>query len=932
MSDAESTSAASYLVGIDLGTSNCAAAFIDTEDQARAVRTLEVPQVVAPSEVASRETLPSCRYEAAPGEFSPGALRLPWSEDDPAWCVGAAARSLGDAAPERLVASAKSWLCHGGVDRTAPLLPWRAAADVPRCSPVDASAAYLAHFRAAWNHAHPRHPLEDQDVVVTLPASFDEAARELTIRAARAAGLPRIVLLEEPQAAFYAWLHHHGDGWEQQVGPGDAVLVCDIGGGTTDFTLIRVRRGAGDRLQFHRVAVGPHLILGGDNLDLALAQHLESQFGDAKLDPHEWSVLLHGCRKLKETMLAADAPESQSLSLPGAGSKLIGGARVAEAEREAVRRLLLDGFLPSAALDARPDRRRSGFQELGLPYAADPAITRHLAEFLALHADAGLREEDGEPSPLCDVVLFNGGFFASPLLRERVVEVLTGWRQEAGRSEPLRVLENDRLDLAVAQGAAYYGLVRRGEGSAISASLARSYYVGVQGAADAAQAVCLAPGETEPGQTIDLDEPRFLLTLRRPIELPLFVSSTRLADPAGAVVDVDPEQMTSLPPIRTVIDGGRKEAGDEQVEVLLSAGLTELGSLEVSCRAAADRRRWKLSFDVRSTVQTDRAAHRADAEAEGFVEQAAADSAFQVLESVFGAAGESAAGVVKRLEGCLDAPRGRWPSSLLRELWERLFELEAGRRHGADHEARWLSLVGYCLRPGYGFALDDWRVDQTWRLLSTRPLLHATPNVRVERLILWRRLAGGMTAGQQQALAEPLLAGAAAAIGRKGKSGGTNRHEAAESLRLLGALERLAPDAKIRLGDELVRRVRRETQHDLRDAAYWTIGRLGARRLLYGPLNAAVPPETAAAWATAVMDHPGAVGLRPLTVMQLARACDDRFLDVDDKLRSAVGDWLSREAAPEHYIRLVRQNDALDAEERSAVFGDALPLGLQLAV
>lgn len=930
---------ARFLVGVDLGTSNCAAAYIDLQDADRRIQTFAAPQIVGVHEVEARETLPSCRYEAAEGEFPAGAFRLPWGEGDAPWCVGQAARALGDAAPGRLIASAKSWLCHGGVDRTAPILPWRAAADVQRLSPVEASAAYLAHYRAAWNHAHPGAPLENQEVVVTLPASFDESARELTIRAARAAGLPRIVLLEEPQAAFYAWLHRRGGDWEGEIGPGDAVLVCDIGGGTTDFTLIRVRRNDAGAVQFHRVAVGPHLILGGDNLDLALAQHLEGRLGGDKLDPHAWSVLLHGSRSLKELMLSENAPATQSLTLPGAGSKLIGGARVCQAERDAVRELLVDGFLPRVALEERPQRRRSGFQELGLPYAADPAMTRHLAEFLSQHAGAGLREGDlaarGDRPALCDAVLFNGGFFASPLLRERMIETLKSWREQAGLAEALRVLESDRLDLAVAHGAAYYALVRRGEGSAISAALARSYYVGVQTAAAEERAVCLAPGETEPGQTIELDQPRFLLTLRRPIELPLYVSSTRLADSAGEVVDVDPDQMTPLPPIRTVVDQGRKDAGDEQVEVLLAASLTEIGGLEVRCRSANDDRCWKLSFDVRSTIQTDRAAHVAAAESEGFVEQAAATGAAETLRALFGDRRDPDAKpsrVVKRLEETLGVSRGRWPTSLLRDLWEVLYAAEAGRRRGPDFEARWLSLVGYCLRPGYGFALDDWRVDQTWRLLSTKPLLHAAANVRVERLVMWRRLAGGMTAGQQQAVAEPLLATAAAAVGRGGKSGGANRHEAAEVIRLLGALERLPPEAKLRLGEELIRRVRRESQRDLAEAAYWAIGRLGARRLLYGPLNATIPPDAAAAWARALTEHAGESDLRRLAMMQLVRACDDRFLDVDTETRERIADWLSRSAAPEHYIRLVRSPDRLDDQEQTALFGDALPLGLQLAL
>ncbi len=381
-----------YVVGIDLGTTNSAVTYVDTQETPWQVKVLLVPQLVAPGQVEARDTLPSFHYQAAPGEMPKGALRLPWSDRDPDWAVGVMARDEGTKSPGRLIASAKSWLCHSGVDRTADLLPWQGAADIERLSPVEASARYLAHIRDAWDAQFPGQPLAEQDVVITLPASFDEVARELTVEAAAAAQLPRVVLIEEPQAAFYAWVYKHKDDWQDKVETGHTILVCDIGGGTSDFTLINVRQSevtgeeAGERIQFHRVAVGDHLILGGDNLDLALAHHIERKLTDGgRLTPRQWDVLVRSCRRVKETLLGEDPPDRATVNLPGVGAKLIGGGVRAEVTRQEVCGLLVDGFLPAAALADRPTSGQSGFREFGLPYASDPAITRHLAAFLNAH-------------------------------------------------------------------------------------------------------------------------------------------------------------------------------------------------------------------------------------------------------------------------------------------------------------------------------------------------------------------------------------------------------------------------------------------------------------------------------------------------------------------------------------------------------------------
>ena len=926
-----------YVVGIDLGTTNSALAYVDTSAAKWQVTNFAIPQLVAPGQIEARDALPSFHYQPASVERSPGMLRLPWSKDEPQDAVGVYARDQGSLVPGRLVASAKSWLSHSGVDRTANLLPWHAAPDVERLSPVTASSRYLAHLRAAWDRQFPQHLLAEQDVVLTLPASFDEVARELTIAAAAAAGLPRVVLIEEPQAAFYAWIHNHATDWETLVSPGQKILVCDIGGGTSDFTLIRVRRGEGDKVQFHRVAVGEHLILGGDNLDLALAHHLEAKLtSGGKLDPRPFDVLVRMCRGVKELLLGDTPPESYSFTLPGSGSRLIGGGQQVEVTREEVQRVLLDGFFPQCELTDQPQRRRSGFQEFGLPYATDAAITKYLASFLSAHRHAG--DEGAEPASTAhdparpDILLFNGGVFESPEIRQRIVAMLKHWFGDSASYAPM-VLDNERLDLAVARGAAYYGMVRRGEGVKIAAGLARTYYIGFESTPPAA--MCLVPGSAEPGQTFDLAAQTFDLLVSQPVEFPLYVSSTRLADKPGDVMPVDREQMTPLPPIRTALRARRKQESPT-AKVQLHARLTEIGTLDLWCAEVEGDREWRLQFDVRSATETDRAAHEAAAEREGFIDEATWRQVADVLQGVFGPAGrESPDGLVKRLAKVLEQERTEWPSSLLRRMGELLLELDAGRRKSAAHEARWLNFLGYCLRPGYGLAVDDWRVNETWRLVQGK-LAHHAAHIRNEALILWRRVAGGLSPGQQRAVAEPLLAPVRALHRRLSTASARgditlSPQESNEAWRLLGSLELLPATLKLEMGQLMADLLPKKKLEPVRPALAWALGRIGQRVPQYGPLNTVVPASAAAQWLKVLQnlnsDDPQVL----MSVMQLARKTDDRYRDIDAGVRKQTIEWLTEHNAPAHLIELVRTGGELEAEEQGRAFGEALPKGLRIA-
>jgi molecular chaperone DnaK (HSP70) len=582
------------ILGIDLGTTNSALAVAGEGERPRAV---PIAQVVGPGEIAERPTLPSFLLLPGEREVPPAQLQLPWS-GPLRYAVGTFARERGAELPHRLVSSAKSWLCNPSIERTAQVLPFRGAqrelepeVDGERVSPVNASARYLAHLRAAWDAANPDEPAAEQEVLVTVPASFDPVARELTVVAAREAGLDRVTLLEEPQAALYAYLAARGDAWRKELAPGDVVLVCDIGGGTTDFSLIEVADEGGS-LALERIAVGDHILLGGDNMDLALAALAGKQLADAgkALDAMQQRALVHASRRAKEALLGAAPPASVPISILGRGSKLVGGTLKVEIARAQAEALLIDGFFPVVPAEARAERRRAaGLREMGLPYAHDPAITRHLAEFL------------GRFGKLPTAVLFNGGVMKAQRLQARVVELLRAW---CGRD--VRVLAGGDLDLAVALGAAHYGEVRRGKGVRIRGGTARAHYIGIESAMPAipgfpppVKALCVAPQGLEEGSSVELPDDELGLVVGENVTFRFFAAATRKDDAAGALIDADTDGLVELDPVEKLVPAeGERRAGD-LVAVRLEAHVTEVGTLELWCAARDGHGRWKLEYSVR---------------------------------------------------------------------------------------------------------------------------------------------------------------------------------------------------------------------------------------------------------------------------------------------------------------------------------------------
>ncbi|MBX3169712.1 MAG: Hsp70 family protein [Candidatus Eremiobacteraeota bacterium] len=576
------------IVGIDLGTTNCALAYVQDEG----VQDFAIPQLVAPDEVEARPTLPSYLYLPSQHEFALGSLSLPWDEVAE-FAVGTMARDEGSKVPDRLIVSAKSWLCNAQVDRQQPLLPWKSAEEVPKLSPVEVTTRYLRHLADSWRFSRTGGSLSEHSVFLTVPASFDAVARELTVEAAQKAGLENLTLLEEPQAAFYAWLEQMGEAWREAVKLGDHILVCDLGGGTSDFTLIRVDEDEG-QLSLTRLAVGDHLLLGGDNMDLGLAATVQARLRaeGQKIDSWQFQVLTHLCRNAKEKMLAADPLELCPLTIPGRGAKMLLGSTSSEIHRSEVEKVILDGFFPRVeSKDWAQRQRRFGLTELGLAYESDPAITKHLARFL---------HQGGEfikPT----AILFNGGVCKSPGVQARVLEVLNSWLDE-----PVKVLPNQDCDLAVARGAAAYGRARLQGGIRIRGGLPRSYYIGVEvarpavpGFAPPTKAICVAPQGMEEGTTVDLPGLELGLVLGELVEFPFMTSNQRTEDQPGQTVD-DWEDEDEIEQIATVTSILRSSEVDQPVvPVQLQTVATEIGTLELWCQQKGGSGRWKLEFEVR---------------------------------------------------------------------------------------------------------------------------------------------------------------------------------------------------------------------------------------------------------------------------------------------------------------------------------------------
>jgi len=938
--------ASRYLIGIDLGTTNCAVAYIDTGDAASGpspsgIRVFEVAQLAGPGEVCVAPLLPSFLYFPTEAEVSSGSVNLPW-EEHPSAITGIMARNQGALTPSRQVSSAKSWLCQSAVDRTANILPYEAGPPEPMVSPVEASARYLLHFRNAWNQqmaaedaANPQQLFENPEIVLTVPASFDEEARELTVEAARQAGLQHLTLLEEPLAAFYAWAAEHHDTLGRLLKDGELVLICDIGGGTSDFSLVRAHV-QGENIEFERTAIGEHLLLGGENLDLALARHVEQKIG-TRLSLRQQHALRVRCSAAKERLLSEQSLDRLPINILGEGRSVVGQMVSSELSRDEVSELLTNGFLPLTASRDMPRRTRAaGLREIGLPYATDPAITKHLAAFLwhAAVAMGGGKDsqtclDDGLPAERPDAILFNGGFCVPAVVRERITEAIgnwSGWRP--------KVLNHEVLSSAVAIGAAYYGRVRRGTGLRIKAGSARTFYVGMR-SEHGTKAVCVLPAGTNEGTTLPLLDREFSVLANRPVSFHLY-SLTLTHHAHGVIADLNPDEIHRHAPLVTLLRYG-KRLQQTELPVRLSVSFTEMGTLELWCESVNSPHRWRLQFELRRDAGAIGGSEYPALPVSTSIQHASRiseptlNSAVRLIHSVFSTSGALRSdpadppSLVGTLESVTGLKRESWPVETLRAFCDVLLEVADGRKLSPRHEVRWLNLFGYCIRPGFGDRNDNLRTNQSRRIYQAGLAFPQELQCQVDWLVLWRRIAGGLSTAHQQQLWHQLED---LGIGRKKPRKRLNSQVEHDGWRLLASLEHLPATTRAALGAELVRKLRKEPS----DSGWlWALGRIGARIPLYGSLHCVVPAERAADWINALLE------LRQLThemssaIIQLGKRVDDHSRDISPEvIRSAIARLKSAGIADDTFLRPLVEFTLPVRDDVVRTFGEPLPKGLKL--
>ena len=877
-------------VGIDLGTTNSAMAWIhESEAEDRdfpPVHIFETPQLVAQGRVEPRRTLPSFLF---------------LEDGQP---VGVYAREQGAIVPTRLVHSAKSWLSNPDVDRTAKILPWDSQETGRVLSPVEVSARFIAKFREEWDKSQGV-PLAEQDVVLTVPASFDEEARELTVMAARDAGIERLTLLEEPAAAFYSWIANNLAASRKKLFDGQIVLVCDVGGGTSDFSLIGVSR-EGDLVNFTRTAVGKHLLLGGDNLDLTLAWLVETKL-NVPLSIRQRSGLRRQCSAAKEKLLNDPTLKSVEITVLGTGSALIGKTLKSEILREEALELALEGFLPFTERGERPkDEKRSLFRELGLPYVSDPAVTRHLNAFL----------EPAGQAP--DAILFNGGFFIPTILQERVTEVVGRWYGK--RPE---ILENTELDLAVARGAAYYSYVRStGSGVLVRGGLPRTYYIGLGEMREGKfPAVCMVPRGAEEGAAVEVDNGALQLVANRPVSFRLYSSLTRSEDKLGDVLEfaAADSDLHMHAPLNAVIRFGKK-AEERLIPVKLGARLTEIGTLETWCESKISENRWRLQFELRKSA----AQQPAERKAAAVMSEQALAASLELIATVFSTTAKSPVEpqeLPAKLEQTMGLGRNSWPLAAIRQMADAFLAAADGRKKSPAYEVRWLNLAGFCLRPGFGYPGDDFRIEQARRIYAGGITYGNQVQNEIDWWIFWGRVAGGLNRNQQADVYQR-LSGNLLPRGSK-KPQRINAALLREMWRTAASLELLPIGTKTELGEALVKRVK---AGDFKESELWCLSRLGARKLFYGPINLVVAPATVARWVAAILNAPNAGD----AMASMSRRTDDPTRDLPADTRAAVRAKL---ASATHADRLlaVLEGEEQDDVALGRIFGEELPSGLVLA-
>ena len=911
---------AKFSIGIDLGTTNCAMAFVALDQAASQTEVFSISQPESITAFVEAPTLPSFLYWPLEEEKFPS----PEAKGD-RWIPGRLARKRAAESPGRVAHSAKSWLCHHAVDRGAAFLPWRSDEIPPdkRISPIQASALLLEYLRAAWEarFGQEGYSFNDQEITITVPASFDAVAQALTLSAAKKAEFPASVrLLEEPQAAFYCWLENNQlvKGTLRPI-TGHA-LVIDIGGGTTDFSLFEITAQTTDsEPRIRRVAVSDHLLLGGDNIDLALAHNLEPRLGGQQLSPAQWNSLVARCRDLKEQCFSDQSRDVFPIAVPGRGSSLLGGTLSSQITRSEILSIVLDGFFPDCRLDSEPVHAQAGLREWALPYAADSAITRYLAVFL-------------KGRPAIDTVLFNGGSLYPEVLRLRLLEQIGRWQNGA---KP-HMLINSEPSLAVARGAARFGKIIFQNSRRIEADAARSLYLEVHKKSDdhgkktSPTLLCVLASDTPTEKEVEIADAGLELRLNRPVRFQTFYSTRRLEDKIGQLVPWNERDFHRLPSLQTIASlSGRKVEGGDRLSVNLTVRINELGLLRIACASVHPliKETWPLEFNLRIDEAGDPSGNQIEMAGrfDPGVEPARLEAAKARLETIFsrplgGRDKLTAAMLLKNLEQIFGKPKNEWNWVLIRSLWQALLENHPGRSLSIEHEETWLIIAGFFLRPGFGAAGDEGRIDDLWHLQSEGSA-HQGKRIQQQEFILWRRVAGGLNRDRQERILLPqmplLLAG---------------KNVSAELVRLAGSLERIGMSQKITLVDLFLSAVRELASANRHGVPYlFALGLLLNRAPLYAGSAMVIPAEHVERAFEGLLEfewiEPDLGEIQTL-FLRAARVVDDPSIDLPRSLRQKIASKLEKWGVPPIRLARIRDFVPLAMTDRASLFGEALPPGL----
>lgn len=922
---------ARFIVGIDFGTTNITVAYTDTRTDSEKIVLFPIPQLSAPGEIIESELLPAFCFFPDKRQLREKALDLPW-KDKTDYAVGLYARDFGPDSPGRFFSSVKSWLCHAGINRREKILPWNS--DFKDCtrSPVEISRYYLEHIRNAWDHKFKRlkdgkgYPclLADQQVVITVPASFDETARELTFEAAELAGFKDIYLLEEPLAVFYSWLDKNSKTWKKKIRPEEKILVIDVGGGTCDFSIIEMNKQG----LLVRSAAGSHLLLGGDNIDMAIARKIETRW-KTHLSPGEWAALCQRAREAKEKILNSSANKIK-IALLSQGSSVVGNVRESVLRQSELMELLMDGFFPNISIDSPSPKKKSGIQIMGLPYVSDPALTKHLLDFLRYsakitkgeHTPADL-DNSKRPSPeteilVPDKVLFNGGTMIPPDIREQILKTLSSWFSGEQRGDKIEELKSNDLTFAVAYGAAYYGRTRRGEGIKVKSGTSSAYYVEVTQKETEKIYICVIPRGMDEGKKI-MTPRKFLLDANQKVSFPLFSSSTRPLDKPGDVLD-SKKELSAVSRLINVLRFGRTEK--RSIETEIAAELTDTGILKLWIESLQSQHKWPLNFDIRALVDGE---EQGDKEPTVMFDSKKLKAACTLIKDIFKSAPEKLPSLVKIVKQELGVPGNKLFLPVIRELADTLLQIPYDSLRIPQQEIRWLNFCGYCLRPGFSDPVDELRLKKAWNIW-----IHGLNNgnslqAEAEWWIFWRRIAPGLSLGQQRIIYQVLYKllcpkGQYALKLKKGIQVKT------EMWRCLGALELLSPDKKLDIGDILLSRSEKLLPHE-----YWVLARLGTRRLFRSPVNNIIPTEFVEKWLSKLIGLKKAPDEALLfAVSRIAAKSGDRNVDISPDSISSVKKFLLKHKAANQWIKHLEVKDKESEKEQTRILGDSLPLGLKL--